>query len=53
MTYKVPPFRCPVPRRCAQCKEKIAPGKKVWTFDHHVFDSLDCVDAWITIGSLL
>ena len=53
MTYKVPPFLCPVPRRCAQCKTFIEPGQNVWAFDDHVFDSPDCVDAWIEIASLL
>lgn len=52
--YKVPPFRMPMPaHRCAQCEKKIEMGQDTWAFEHHVFDSVDCVDTWIEIGSLL
>ncbi len=40
-------FRMPVPRRCAQCHDVIELEQEAWAFDHHVFDSLECVEAWI------
>ena len=61
--HKVPPFRTPCKRRCAQCKTDIArlisirschgPGKTAWALDHHVFNSPECVDMWEDIRRLL
>ena len=51
--HKVPPFRCPVKRKCAQCDKHIEPGQDAWVFYHHVFDSPECIDLWVDIRSLL